>query len=172
MKRYAEEREKTAIRVKKYRRGESETVPKRRRNTPSSSSPSGNPPNPPPGGVPVEPAGGEEQTIAALEVAVADVAGTRSASTRTAAEWLAAFDPPFTPAEVAEFGRRWPELMPAEAKLRQRPQTGQIKNNIGLVRSVKPRRQAAKAAKETLPEMTPQRLAENHKLFQSRGLAP
>ncbi len=51
---------------------------------------------------------------------------------------LAKADPPYTPAEVREFGRRFEELCPYAKGEGRRPSLGEIEKNIGKVRSPPP----------------------------------
>jgi hypothetical protein len=99
------------------------------------------PPNPPAGGecVPAD-CSSATKTPDPLAVAIAEVSGldpvTASKRIRTAAAKLAAANPPFTPAEVAEFATRFWELCPwAALRAVQRPTPATIAANIGLVRA-------------------------------------
>jgi hypothetical protein len=95
------------------------------------------PPNPPqPGGVGESAAPAGEDTLPAI----AEVTGldpvTAAKKLRPAAEILAQADPPYTPAEVREFGRRFRELCPWAVKQRRdRPTPKELAERIGLVRS-------------------------------------
>jgi len=52
---------------------------------------------------------------------------------------LAAADPPYTPDDVAAFGRRFLELCPYARGERDRPLVGELQKYIGLLRAGKPR---------------------------------
>jgi hypothetical protein len=94
------------------------------------------PPNPPqPGGGEGGAAPGEETLAAIAEVTGLDPA-TAGKTLRPAAETLAKASPPYTPAEVREFGRRFRELCPWSVKQkRDRPTARELTERIGLVRS-------------------------------------
>lgn len=106
---------------------------------------------------------------AELAEAVVHVTGKRDGSTdRVAAELLEA-SPPFTTAEVREFGERFHELCPkARREGRPRPFTNELKNNIGLVRS-SPRQTVGKPRSPPPPlppEPTPEERERIHAMLE------
>lgn len=93
---------------------------------------------------PPTPRGGEDEVFRAIEEVTgvdASVASVRRTLTRKTKELLSA-DPPYTAADVHEFGRRYWELCPHARDKRERPTPAELAKWIGLLRTKKKREDA------------------------------